>query len=603
MVEEGQKVPCIIPIRSIRQIEDMREGYFAGDEIWSWLDCLTSDTITPSIDSVVRIGEASEFLSADLKNGKIVESIKLVTGRRSTNSEEELLKISTRTREITASKNHKFFRLPRYTNFYQRNGNNNILKYAKEMRAEELRKGDRVLMAFKLPSPKEQLIGVRTAQLLGYMFGDGTIEVPHRSAVHIDDESVLCLKKYQRLASELGFTTSLHKHNGANCWRLRLFGKKKIMEICHKIKDSIDDGKRTTMFKRIPEIILKSDNEILGAFLRGFFDADGCIIREDGFEHIYHRINIAQKNKAILEEVKMLLLRFGIDSGKIREYKDGKKGHLFYSLNIKDSLSLILFKKYIGFTHPLKKIKLKYGLYKNESKRSTIHKNNSKRHIYGDLEIGMITKIEKIKQKGIELVDVSIPIYENYIANGFVVHNSRVPVSKRNRVVSGILLKSRKRGIDIAYTTQSFHQVDRRIRSITDFLAVPFLNVNESICRIQVYTYPAISPVRQFKFPTAPIFELYNTSEEVEPLEEEVEHEKELAIKRELEKLKERKTMLKVESEIRKLEKLKKEVEEEEKEFAEQKEEVEEEIKEEAGEESIITDDNTAKPDILEEEN
>lgn len=172
--------------------------------------------------------------------------------------------------------------------------------------------------------------------------------------------------------------------------------------------------------------------------------------------------------------------------------------------------------------------------------------------------------------------------------------DSRVPIAKRNRVVSGILLKSRKRGIDIAYTTQSFHQVDRRIRSITDFLAVPFLNVNETICRIQVYTYPAISPVRQFKFPTAPIFELYSTNEEIEPLEEEIEHEKEMMRKRELERLKEKKAMLKAEAEIRKLEQLKKECgEEDEKEFQEQKEEAEAELIDTADKESSITDDNT----------
>jgi hypothetical protein len=157
--------------------------------------------------------------------------------------------------------------------------------------------------------------------------------------------------------------------------------------------------------------------------------------------------------------------------------------------------------------------------------------------------------------------------------------DSHVPIAKRNRVVSSILLKSRKRGIDISYTTQSFHQVDRRIRGITDFLSVPFLNVNETICRLQIYTYPAIAPVRQFKFMTAPFFELFDTREEIGMLEEE---EAEMKRKEQLDILRQKKEELRVKKEEREIERLKKELaEEESKEEIAEKEEVEAELKEE----------------------
>jgi len=97
--------------------------------------------------------------------------------------------------------------------------------------------------------------------------------------------------------------------------------------------------------------------------------------------------------------------------------------------------------------------------------------------------------------------------------------DSRIAVSKRNRVVSTILLQSRKKDVHFAYTTQSFSQVDSRIRRCTDFIAVPMLTPREDWCRLVIMTYPAMERVKIYKFPTAPVFNMYNTREVVKQID------------------------------------------------------------------------------------
>ena len=96
--------------------------------------------------------------------------------------------------------------------------------------------------------------------------------------------------------------------------------------------------------------------------------------------------------------------------------------------------------------------------------------------------------------------------------------DSRASMTKKNRIVSRILLSSRKRGVHLAYTTQSFIQVDKKVRNVTDFIAKPILTPRQDYCYLYIYTNPSLQRIKVLKFPTAPYFKLYNTKEEVEEL-------------------------------------------------------------------------------------
>lgn len=110
--------------------------------------------------------------------------------------------------------------------------------------------------------------------------------------------------------------------------------------------------------------------------------------------------------------------------------------------------------------------------------------------------------------------------------------DSRASPTKKNRVISSILLKSRKRTLNLFYTAQVFRQVDIRLRRITDYLIKPQLAIyiplqgyDEKIpikCTLNVYEVMGelIDPVpmKTFKFYTIPIFDMYDTKEEIEIL-------------------------------------------------------------------------------------
>lgn len=95
--------------------------------------------------------------------------------------------------------------------------------------------------------------------------------------------------------------------------------------------------------------------------------------------------------------------------------------------------------------------------------------------------------------------------------------DSRASGSHRNLFMSRILAKSRKRNVEIFYTTQDISQIDKRIRKITELIVFPSLNKNESICTLYICNR-YLELKRVVKFRTKNIFKLYDTTEEVEEI-------------------------------------------------------------------------------------
>lgn len=149
--------------------------------------------------------------------------------------------------------------------------------------------------------------------------------------------------------------------------------------------------------------------------------------------------------------------------------------------------------------------------------------------------------------------------------------DSRRSGSKDNSFVSGLLLKSRKRGYNLFYSAQSYGSVDKRLRMITDYLLVPDKRIIMNGKRIKIqqdllhpismkqyfsftwidvhtldaYTGQEIGDVFTFKLDAVAL--LYNTNEEVLKLNStEVEKgiQKENLFKNELEYLYPKKTLL-----------------------------------------------------------
>lgn len=96
--------------------------------------------------------------------------------------------------------------------------------------------------------------------------------------------------------------------------------------------------------------------------------------------------------------------------------------------------------------------------------------------------------------------------------------DSRTSVSKKNQIVSNILLRSRKRSLTYIMTAQILDLIDKRIRKVMDFSAYPMLNNNESICKLVIFRGGYLknsSYMKTIYFRTPFFFDCFNTEEEI----------------------------------------------------------------------------------------
>lgn len=69
----------------------------------------------------------------------------------------------------------------------------------------------------------------------------------------------------------------------------------------------------------------------------------------------------------------------------------------------------------------------------------------------------------------------------------WLICDARTSRATKNRIVSNILSKSRKRGLTIAFTAQVMSSIDTRVRKICDFLSYPILNPDETIVKAAIF--------------------------------------------------------------------------------------------------------------------
>lgn len=99
--------------------------------------------------------------------------------------------------------------------------------------------------------------------------------------------------------------------------------------------------------------------------------------------------------------------------------------------------------------------------------------------------------------------------------------DSRMSMSQKNKSISGIALKSRKRNMDIYYTAQNLSRIEKRIRNITDVILIPEINEKTGIMTVEVCEpnekFKLV--LRKFKIYILPFLKMYDTKEEIQELE------------------------------------------------------------------------------------
>jgi len=222
----------------------------------------------------------------------------------------------------------------------------------------------------------------------------------------------------------------------------------------------------------IPAAITRCENHVLAAFLSGLYDAEGYLHG--------NRVDIAMTSRKLMKRVQLLLLRFGILSSFAEKKVSGNRQ---WSVSISDRNSLRRFKECIGFARSDKREKLdracarpgrqqyidqipidgrevfrlagELGLRTSDFHAASCFFRNKKplgreafarnilsvfercrntekgrktadylRRIY-DSDFTFAAIKEKIPVESREkFYDMTIPVHSNFIADGFVVHNS-----------------------------------------------------------------------------------------------------------------------------------------------------------------------------------
>lgn len=91
------------------------------------------------------------------------------------------------------------------------------------------------------------------------------------------------------------------------------------------------------------------------------------------------------------------------------------------------------------------------------------------------------------------------------------------------KVTADILLKSRKRGLTYAFTTQTIGQIPPRVRKVVDFTVYPIIAASDTLCKVLIFQGPKPdmhSHLKTLYFKTKPVYTMYNTREEIQPLKQ-----------------------------------------------------------------------------------
>jgi len=103
----------------------------------------------------------------------------------------------------------------------------------------------------------------------------------------------------------------------------------------------------------VPTIIIESNKSIKSAFLRGLFDADGCItfLKKHKDINYYPSIRIGLASKSIIEGIKPMLLEFGIKYTSFSKIPFGHIGKRQSCIDINGKENLEKWINLIGFNN------------------------------------------------------------------------------------------------------------------------------------------------------------------------------------------------------------------------------------------------------------
>lgn len=271
-------------------------------------------------------------------------------------------------------------------------------------------RGDKRSRSFRLPEKWTDDL----AHYAGWLVGDGCISGDVVTTVYgTSEEQAHVLPRHRDLAAWLN-------HDVAATPSVQTNGTVQLRQsrrVIARFFEALGVSRRHSAEKVVPDAVFQAPPEIVAAFLRGLFDADGCAY--DGAKSRY--VGLASSSGELLRGVQRLLATFGVFS---RIYEQGRSGgsgfeyvrkngeHALYGSSAMHDLrvsagSIARFAEHVGFSLPSKSAKL----------RSMIADH---RFYATDETVVLVDRSDD----GVELTyNLSEPRNHSYIVNGVVVRN------------------------------------------------------------------------------------------------------------------------------------------------------------------------------------
>ena len=304
-------------------------------------------------------------------------------------------------------------------------------------------------------------LGNSLAFILGSFISEGSFGINKIEFCNSDEEWIT---EFIKSWKEVFPDTTLHKFKR----KPSSYGKKEYFRLeCHSRYvleflrniglDNVKSPKR-----KIPATILQSPKEVVVTFLRSYFEGDGTIT----YSTKMIELGCCSMSEQLIDELQILLLRFGIDSFK--RYDRHKSIWKLYLRGYRNSLR---FYKELGFISDRKNKKLEYVVYsykkdtslldfvpfisdfiREQTSSEFVMKNNFDR--YGNMQNNyrnvssivlkntgrnytnlfeyflnynyLFDKVVKLESKGVQRV-YSIRVdskCHSFVANGFINHNT-----------------------------------------------------------------------------------------------------------------------------------------------------------------------------------
>jgi stage V sporulation protein R len=228
------------------------------------------------------------------------------------------------------------------------------------------------------------------AEFLGYLVGNGNIHVSKNAIGYTTGDRGLAERYAQLITSLFAIEPELRWDNTivngkGGCWHV-VFYSANVLDLLQSPGINL---RAKAQDKRIPDVILRSPKAVVSAFLRAYFDCDGCASATDG-------VILSTSSDEIAQILQIILLNYGMLS---RRY--GPNVHI-------EGQSAALFAQEIGFKLARKQETLLAYL--------VAHK--------GFLKEDPTDEVVSIEHDVHDVYDITVDRSHRYVANGMVHHNS-----------------------------------------------------------------------------------------------------------------------------------------------------------------------------------